>query len=260
MLDDFSDFAISISKEAGKILLKGFRSRDTVVSYKSRTNLLTNIDKASEEFLFNKIRDRFKDHSIIAEEGSRRDTDSEYVWYIDPLDATNNFAHGIPIFCTSIGLYSRDLNKVVVGVIYDPFHDELFSAIKSKGSLLNNKKISVSEIDDIGISILATGFPYSKGDDDNNNLNEFNKFLPKIQGIRRLGSAAMDLAYLSCGRIDGFWEPQLHPWDMAGGSLIVEEAGGKVTRYNGDGFDPEYPEILASNGKIHKDMTDILAE
>ena len=260
MYEKILDFARDISREAGKILLKGFRSSDTVVSCKSRTNLVTNIDKASEEFLFNEIRDKFTDHSIIAEEGNRKETESEYLWYVDPLDGTNNFAHGIPIFCTSIGVYSKELKRVIAGVVYDPLHDEMFSASWKNGAALNDNSIEVSETDDIGMSILATGFPYAKEDPEKNNVREFNKFLPGIRGIRRLGSAAMDLCYLSCGRIDGFWEPQLQSWDMAGGSLIVEEACGKVSNFKGEVFDPEYPEILASNGKIHNRMIEILSK
>lgn len=256
-LEEIAEFAEEISLNAGKILLRGFRSKTTVVSYKSRTNLVTNIDKESEEYLFNSIRKKFPDHTIIAEEGSCKDSDGEFIWFIDPLDATNNFAHGIPFFCISIGIYSKEAGRVVVGIIFDPYHKELFRAIRGNGSFLNNKVIHVSSVDNLGVSILATGFPYEKEDSDNN-LKQFNNFLPKIQGIRRIGSAALDLSYLACGRVDGYWEPKLFPWDMAAGSLIVEESGGKVTKYNGDTFEPVYPEILASNGSIHEQMIEVL--
>jgi len=256
--NEIDDFSREISKNAGKILLSGFRSVSTTISYKSRTNLLTNIDKESEEYLYKSIKKKFPDHSIIAEEGSRSNKDGDYIWYVDPLDATNNFAHGIPFFCISIGIFSKKAHRVVVGTVYDPYHNETFSAIKGKGAFLNLKKIQVSESDDIGISIIATGFPYTKEDPNANNLKDFNLFLPKVQGVRRMGSAALDLSYVSCGRIDGYWEPGLSPWDMAAGSLIVEEAGGRVSTYNGQPFDPEYPEIIASNGNIHKTMIEIL--
>lgn len=252
------EFTEEIAIDAGKILLSGFRSEDTTISYKSRTNLVTNIDKKSEEFLFKSIEKKYPNHTIIAEEGSRRDAAGEFVWYVDPLDATNNFAHGIPFFCISIGIFSRIIERVVAGVVFDPYNDELFKGIMNDGAFLNNERIHVSSINDIGISILGTGFPYNKTDTKNNNLAEFNAFLPMIQGVRRLGSAALDLCYLACGRIDGYWEPGLYPWDMAAGSLIVQEADGMVTKYNGNRFEPEYPEILASNGKIHKNMIDIL--
>ena len=251
-------FAEEISKSAGKILLKGFRLENTVISYKSRTNLVTNIDRESEEFLFNSIRKKFPDHRVIAEEGSRSDSGSGYLWYIDPLDATNNYAHGIPFFCVSIGVFSIEAGCVAAGVVHDPYHKETFTAVKGKGAFLNGKPVHVSSINDIGISVLATGFPYEKENAEKNNLKQFNAFLPKLQGIRRLGSAALDLCYVASGRIDGFWEPELYPWDTAAGSLIVEEAGGTVTRYNGTRFDPEYPEIVASNGKIHAEMIEIL--
>ncbi len=259
-LQKVAEFTEEIAKNAGEILLKGFRSESTTISYKSKTNLVTNIDRESEKYLFNSIKEKYPAHSIIAEEGSRRDSQGEFIWYVDPLDATNNFAHGIPFFCISIGVFSIQLKKVVLGIIYDPLHNEIFRGIKGDGSFLNGQRIHVSSSDDIGISLLATGFPYNKNDTEKNNVKEFNTFLPCIQGIRRLGSAALDLSYLACGRIDGYWEPGLHPWDMAAGSIIVEEAGGIVTQYNGEPFDPEYPEILASNGKLHRTMIDLLSK
>lgn len=255
---DIAEFASAISLQAGDILLKGFRSQDLSISYKSRTNLVTNIDRESEDFLYTRINKRFPQHTIIAEEGSRHDTDNDLLWYVDPLDATNNYAHGIPFFCISIGVFSRKQDCVIVGVVYDPIHKELFHAVKGEGAMCNDTKMSVSHTDDIGISVVASGFPYEKENPQKNNVEQFTRFLPRVQGFRRLGSAAMDLCYCAAGRIDGFWEPMLQPWDMAAGSLIVEEAGGKVTRYNGEKFDPDFPEILASNGKIHNQMIDIL--
>lgn len=257
-IEEIADFAVQISISAGEILLKGFRAVSTTVSYKSRTNLVTNIDRESEEFLFNSIKERFPDHTIIAEEGSRRDPGGEFIWYVDPLDATNNYAHGIPHFCISTGVYSRSREKVVAGVVFDPLHKEMFKAVRGRGAYLNGEKIRVSSTGDIAIALLATGFPYNKAETEENNFKEFNIFVPRIQGIRRIGSAALDLSYTACGRFDGYWEPGLHPWDTAAGSLIVEEAGGRVTKYNGDAFDPEYPEILASNSVLHSIMLDML--
>ncbi len=258
MHDTIASFSSEIAYEAGKILLGGFRSRNTEVSYKSRTDLVTNIDRESEEFLYNSIRKKFPDHTVIAEEGSRHDSGKDYTWYVDPLDATNNFAHGIPYFCISIGVFSIDLGRVIAGVVYDPFHNELFRAAYGSGSTLNGEKISVSGTGELGISIVATGFPYDRETSAKNNLQQFNRIMPVVQGIRRLGSAALDLCYVSCGRFDGYWEPLLRPWDMAAGSLLVEEAGGRVSRYNGESFDPEFPEIAASNGKIHNELTGLL--
>jgi len=256
-LTEITGFASEISLKAGNILLQGFRSKDTIVSYKSRTNLVTNIDRESEDYLVSSIREKFPDHSIIAEEGSRHDKEGDIIWYIDPLDATNNYAHGIPFFCISLGIYSKRNGRMEAGIVYDPFHKELFKAARGQGALLNNNIIHVSSMDDLGRSILGTGFPYNKSDQEKNNLKQFNVFLPRLQGIRRIGSAALDLCYVACGRIDGFWEGQLYPWDMAAGSITGEEAGGKLTQSNGDPFDPEYPEILSSNGKIHQVMVDI---
>ena len=260
MHEEFIDFTREISKEAGIILLRGFRSDKTVISYKSRTDLVTDADRASEAFLVDRISKRFPDHTIIAEEGSRKDAAGGYIWYVDPLDGTNNFAHGIPLFCVSIGVFSIELRQVVAGVVYNPFLNEMFTAVRGKGAFLNEMPIRVSSLDDIGISLVATGFPYDKAISENNNLKEFNRIIPRIQGIRRMGSAAIDLSYVACGRLDGYWEAKLNSWDMAAGSLIVEEAGGRVTRYNGGNFHPEFPEIAASNGKIHNQLLSLLSE
>ncbi len=250
--------ALEFCRGAGDIILSGFRSETTIVSYKSRTDLVTNIDKESEEYIVSAIRSRFSEHSIVAEEGSGRDTESEFIWYVDPLDATNNFAHGIPFFCVSIGVYSRVERGVICGAVFDPCHNEMFYAEKGKGAFCNGSPVNVSGISDMGIALLATGFPYAKDDMERNNVREFSSFLPGIQCIRRMGSAALDLCYVAAGRIDGYWEPLLKSWDTAAGSLIVQEAGGAVTKYDGSEYDPEYPQILASNGHLHKHMIEIL--
>ena len=249
---------IEISRNAGNILLEGFRSEKTKVSYKSRTDLVTNMDRESEEYIVSAIEKRFPTHSIVAEEGSSREGKSEFIWYVDPLDATNNFAHGIPFFCVSIGVYSKAENCIVCGAVFDPCHNEMFHAVKGEGSFCNGLSIKVSNISDIGVALLATGFPYAKDDMDKNNLSEFSRFLPRIQCIRRMGSAALDLCFVASGRVDGFWEPLLKSWDTAAGSLIVQEAGGTVTKYDGSDYDPEYPQILASNGLLHKQMINLL--
>jgi len=257
-MQEIVGFMEEIARGAGKILLGGFRSKNTSVSYKSRTDLVTNIDRESEAYLFGEVRKKYPTHAIVAEEGARQDADGDLLWYIDPLDATNNFAHGIPYFCVSIGVFSRSEGKVMAGVVFDPYHGELFSAVRGSGARCNGEIISVSSTDDMGIAFLSTGFPYDRENMEKNNLRQFTAMSPKIQGIRRCGSAALDLCYCACGRFDGYWEPELHPWDMAAGSLVVEEAGGRVTRYDGGPFSPEYPEILASNGMIHDAMMAIL--
>ena len=258
MTDLFADFAREISREAGAILLRGFRSGKTVISYKSRTDLVTDSDRASEQHLVERISKRFPDHDIIAEEGGRKEAAGEYIWYVDPLDGTNNFAHGLPFFCVSIGVYSTALKQVVAGVVYNPFLDELFTAVRGGGAFLNDRPIRVSHLDDIGVSLVATGFPYDKATSENNNVKEFSRIILRIQGIRRMGSAAIDLSYVACGRLDGYWEAKLKSWDMAAGSLIVEEAGGRVTTFSGGLFNPEYPEIAATNGIIHNQLIALL--
>jgi myo-inositol-1(or 4)-monophosphatase len=254
MRAEFADFARDLSREAGAILLRGFRSGTTVISYKSRTDIVTDADRASEDFLVSGISKRFPSHAIIAEEGSRKEADGGYLWYVDPLDGTNNFAHGLPFFCVSIGVYSLSEKSIIAGAVFNPFLDEMFTAARGGGAFLNGERIHVSSLDDIGVSLVATGFPYDKAVSPDNNLKEFNRILPEIQGTRRMGSAAIDLSYVACGRLDGYWEPKLKPWDMAAGSLIVEEAGGRVSRYDGSRFDPEYPELVASNGLIHDQL------
>jgi len=253
------DFAAGISREAGALLLDGFRNSRTIVSYKSRTDLVTNMDRASEKLIFDSIRKKFPDHTVIAEEGSRSDADGDFVWYVDPLDGTNNYAHGLPFFCVSIGVFSKSRERIEAGVVYNPFLDELFTALRGGGASLNGRRIGVSAIGDIGISMLATGFPYDRTGPLRKNLGHFNDFMPLIQGIRRLGAAAIDLCYVACGRLDGFWEGNLKPWDTAAGTLMVEEAGGRVSRYDGSRYDPEYPEVLASNGNIHDAMIGVLS-
>src|SRR3990172_8083267 len=177
MHDEFVDCAAGISKEAGKILLDAFRSDKIVISHKSRTELVTDADRASEAFLADRISKQFPTHGIIAEEGSRKDASGGFIWYVDPLDGTNNFAHGLPFFCISIGVFSEDLQQVVAGVVYNPYLNEMFTAVRGKGAFLNKTPIRVSSLDDIGNSLVATGFPYDKAISENNNLKEFNRII-----------------------------------------------------------------------------------
>lgn len=259
LLGEMTDTAKDISLKAGAILMKGFRSRATKISYKSRTDMVTSMDGESERFICSEIWKRFPGHAIVAEEGSGRDPGGDYLWYVDPLDATNNYAHGIPFFCVSIAVLSRSSGRIVCGAVYDPCHDELFHASLDHGAYLNGKPAEVSDTADHGIALFSTGFPYAKSDMEHNNLRELNRILPEIQCVRRLGSAALDLCYTACGRVDGYWEPMLKPWDTAAGSIILTEAGGTVSRYNGSPFDPEFPEIAATNGKLHSYLVGMLA-
>jgi len=176
---DLVEAAVEISRMAGNLLLRGFRSSSTTISYKSRTDMVTNMDGESERFICSEIWKRFPGHAIIAEEGSGRDSRSDYLWYIDPLDATNNYAHGIPFFCVSIGVFSRSRGTTVCGAVYDPCHDEMFHASEGAGTFLNGGPVRVSDTDDPGIALLSTGFPYAKSDMESNNLKELSLILPK---------------------------------------------------------------------------------
>lgn len=259
LTEEIAAVSVEISLEAGNLLMTGFRSSSTQISYKSRTDMVTSMDVESERLICSGIWKNFPGHAIIAEEGHGRDSDCEFIWYVDPLDATNNYAHGIPFFCVSIGVYSRIMDRMVCGTVYDPCHREMFQASLNSGASVNGSRIEVSGTSDPGIALFSTGFPYAKDDMEHNNLRELSSILPNIQCVRRLGSAALDLCYTACGRIDGYWEPMLKPWDTAAGSLILEEAGGMVTKYDGSTFDPLYPEIAASNGNLHDFLIGMLA-
>jgi myo-inositol-1(or 4)-monophosphatase len=254
-MDSFRKVAIEAAKKAGQILKRGLGS-DLEIAYKGDLNLVTNIDTQSEKTIVALIHRRFPDHQIMAEEGHDRTDPSPYRWIIDPLDGTTNYSHGFPFFCVSIALEER--GKVILGVVYDPLRKELFVAEKGKGAFLNEKPISVSPISSLSKSLLVTGFAYDVRVDPKNNFDHFMNFTLNAQGVRRSGAAALDLCYVAAGRIDGFWELQLRPWDTAAGSLIVTEAGGKVTDFSGKPFSVYHPETLATNRKIHAAMIQIL--
>lgn len=254
MLVNILSFAEETAFEAGKLILKGFRSGSTVIKMKSSTDLVTNMDLASEKFIVESIKKKFPSHVIVAEEGSSSDIGDDFIWYIDPIDGTNNYAHGIHNFAVSIGVFSRELNEVCAGVVYDPYHNEMFKALYDKGAYLNGEQIEVSTTDKLSHSILATGFPYNKKKALTNNSLRLGKILPKVRDIRRLGAASLDLCYVACGRIDGYWESTLKPWDTAAGSIIVCEAGGKITDYTGTGYKPDKDDVVASNSLIHKEI------
>ena len=254
-MKDLKECAIEIAREAG-IFLKDKLNSVHTIDYKGEINLVTEVDKISEEMITSKINALFPDHDILAEEFTDIDRGSDFRWIIDPLDGTTNYAHGYPYFCVSIAL--ERLNTMTVGIVYDPMLDEMFVAEKGKGAFLNDREIHVSNTRGIIKSLLATGFPYDIREDSDNNLNYFNEMILSAQAIRRAGSAALDLAYVAAGRFDGFWELKLNPWDIAAGWLLVEEAGGIVTDMGGNDYYLESPSILASNGRIHKEMMDVL--
>jgi len=254
-LKKFMEAAVAVASGAGRLLLKAEKGRSKI-QYKGRVNLVTGADLASEDYIVKSIGRKFPDHSILAEEGSSNRKSSNFRWVIDPLDGTTNYAHGFPFYCVSIALeFKKD---IVAGAVYDPQRDEMFHAFLSGGAFLNGKRIHVSNEQKLEKSLLATGFPYDIGSSRENNLKYFNRFARKARGIRRAGSAALDLCYLACGRFDGFWELKLHPWDTAAGKLIVEGAGGRVTDFEGRTYSINGKYILASNGKIHGRMKKVL--
>jgi myo-inositol-1(or 4)-monophosphatase len=253
------DFAIQTAREAGRLLAERF-GRKIEISNKSEIDLVTESDLASERLIIDRIKTYYPRHSILAEESgateARDDAQTDWRWIIDPLDGTTNYAHGYPCFCVSIGLAHQ--GRLELGVVYDPIRDEMFAAERGQGASLNGRRIRVSTTMNLSAGLLCTGFPY-----DVRQRNEFARhfanFIMTAQGVRRDGAAALDLAYVAAGRFDGFWEEGLKPWDVAAGALIVEEAGGQITHYDGTAFDIYTAPILASNGLIHEQMMRVLA-
>ncbi len=252
---EFRKTAISAALKGGEILLKN-RGKTKKVGYKGKVNLVTEVDFLSERAILKIIKKKFPDFDILTEESDPEKKGSEYKWVIDPLDGTTNYAHDFPSYCVSIALEKK--GNIILGVVFNPLLNELFVAEKGKGSFLNQKRISVSKTNKLSKSLLATGFPYDIRESDINNLDHFANFAIKAQAIRRAGSAALDLCYLAMGRFDGFWELKLSPWDTAAGALLVKEAEGKVTDFKGGKYSIYEKEILASNGKIHSQMLEVL--
>lgn len=251
------NFAIETARDAGQILLEKF-GRKLNIMKKGDINLVTEADLASESLIIERIKSYYPKHSILAEESGNAviiGGDNTWKWIIDPLDGTTNFAHGYPCFCVTLAL-EHD-GEIVIGVTFDPTRNELFAAERGKGASLNNKPIRVSEAEDLGNALLVTGFPYDFRDRPDF-ARHFSEFLVRSRGVRRDGSAAIDLAYVACGRFDGFWEEGLNPWDVAAGVLLIEEAGGQVTYYNGSPLSIYTPPICASNGLLHSQMLDVL--
>jgi myo-inositol-1(or 4)-monophosphatase len=250
------EIAIQAAREAGRIQ-KTYLGKISHINTKSGdSDLVTEVDKRCEERIIEIIRQHYPTHSILAEESGAHNTPSEYKWIIDPLDGTTNYAHAFPFFGVSIGLERR--GELMLGVVYNPNLDELFTAQKGIGAFLNHKPIKVSQISSLAKSLLITGFPYNLKDNPHNCVGHFNNFLVSAQAVRRLGSASLDLCYLACGRFDGFWEVSLNPWDAAAGVLLIREAGGRVTDFLGNEYDIYKGPILASNGKIHEAMIELL--
>jgi len=256
-LNAFLDVAWQAADTVGAIIRANWLKPKTV-DHKGAVDLVTDTDRRCERTIVEIITKEFPDHSILAEEETRLEhDDSSYRWIIDPLDGTTNFAHGYPHFCVSIGLEWN--GEVILGLVYDPLRRECFQAIKGQGATLNGEPIHCSAVTEIDNALLATGFPYDRRDHADYYLSFFRAFLTRCQGIRRNGSAALDLCYVACGRIDGYWELKLKPWDVAAASLIVTEAGGKLSDFRGQPFDIRGRETLAANMLIHQQMMRITA-
>jgi myo-inositol-1(or 4)-monophosphatase len=251
--------AVTIAREAGA-RLREFYAQGVETEYKGDVDLVTVADRTVEKLIRTRLSEVFPDHGIYGEEGTRDRLDQEFRWYVDPLDGTTNFAHGLPHFCVSMGLEQRPAGlkededgTLVAGVIYDPMRDELFTAERGRGAQLNGKPMQVSRIPVLAESLVSTGFP-SRKRHDNPNVHFYHEFTMRSHGVRRAGSAALDLSYVACGRFQGFWEFNLNPWDTAAGILLVEEAGGRVTDFSGGKVRLDSREVLATNGLIQQEM------
>jgi len=240
----------AIAREAGTLLLQFF-DKNIRIEYKGDADLVTAADRKSEALIRERIRQTWPGHDVLGEEEGLRDTGSEYRWYVDPLDGTTNFAHGFPVFCVSLGLQHR--GQMVAAVVYDPTRDEMFAAERAKGATLDDRPIHVSQTKLLKESLVGTGFPSHKRHK-NPNIHFYHQITLRSHGVRRAGSAALDLCYVACGRMDGFWEFNLNPWDTAAGVLIVEEAGGIVSNFRGGPFELHSRETLASNDLIHDEL------
>ena len=242
--------------EAGAAVLMEMFGKKIRIDHKGEVDLVTEADRAAEKAIVETIGNQFPEHDILAEEGKYADRSSHHRWIIDPLDGTTNYAHGFPWFAVSIGLEVED--EVVIGVVLNPYTRELYVAEKGAGATLNGKSISVSAIDRLDLSLLATGFPYDRKQSQGNNYDNFINFQQSAQACRRPGAACLDLASVAAGRFDGYWEMKLKPWDVAAGQLLVSEAGGQLSNFGGDRLDIYGNETVASNGLIHDAMITIL--
>ncbi len=254
-LDRMMGVAIGAARQAGA-LLRMHWERGVVAEYKGAIDLVTEADRAAEALILESLSGRFPDHGFYAEESGANGSPSSHVWLIDPLDGTTNFAHGYPQFSVNLALQID--GRTELSVTFDPLRDELFTAQRGRGAFLNGRPIHVSTTSQLSTSLLVTGFPYDRQTSAHNNLRQFKAFLMKAQGVLRAGSAALDLAAVACGRLDGYWEFKMNPWDLAAGALLVEEAGGRVTTPSGEPVGSQPRDIVASNGRIHEAMLDVL--
>jgi myo-inositol-1(or 4)-monophosphatase len=255
-VEDIREVAIQAARQAGALLRERLGNIKNI-DYKSAFNIVTDVDKASERLIIDTIKGRFPEDHILAEETGRHQGATKRRWLIDPLDGTTNFAHGYPFFCVSIG-FEVD-GEPELAVVYNPVSDELFSAQKGKGAYLNDRPMHVSSNQRLEQCLIATGFPPDTRTALISNMKEFNAITDLTHGVRRDGSAALDLSFVACGRLDGFWEAKLAPWDLAAGVLLVREAGGRVTNLTGGTFDINTGHVLATNALIHDELVQALA-
>ncbi len=261
----FATPASGVAREAGA-LLRRYYEKGVAAEFKGDVDIVTEADRASEALIGDRLHALFPHHGIFGEEGTRQQLGAEYRWYVDPLDGTTNFAHGFPYFCVSLGLEHRpagtpvDADGVLVAaVIYEPLRDELFLAERGKGAYLNGRRIHTSKANLLQESLLATGFP-SRKRHESPNVHFYHELTLRTHGLRRAGAAAVDLAYVAAGRLEGFWEFKLNPWDTAAGALLVEEAGGEISRFDGSPFRLDSQEVLASNGRIGEELRSVFAD
>ncbi len=261
-LNEILPTILSVAQSAGEIIMRHFAAPIPTTLKSSRIDIVTAADIETEAFIMREILARYPDHHIVGEEGGGQGApaaSAPYHWFVDPIDGTVNFASKLPHFCTSIALATPDRDPLL-GVIYDPTRRELFTAIKGKGAQLNGRSICVTQTEELIDAVITSGFPYDKHTNPDNNLKEWGAFLTRIRGERRLGSAALDLCYVAAGRLDGYWEKDLKPWDAMAGMLIAREAGGTVTDYQGNS-NPQHSDrgrYVASNGKLHSEMLQVL--
>jgi len=254
-IDQFAKVGTEAALEAGRLLMRHFRTKFSI-AHKGDINIVTELDVAAEKLIVSRILEAFPTHSVLAEENHPDAARTRFTWIIDPLDGTTNYAHGLPFFCVSIGLEID--GQVEWGVVYNPNLEEVFTARRGQGAFLNQERLQVSKVSPLGASLLATGFPYDIRTSEQNNLGYFREFALTAQAVRRVGSAALDLCYVGCGRFDGFWELKLNPWDCAAGCLVVQEGGGRVTDFSGQPSSIYGGEFVASNGIIHDEMLAVI--
>ncbi len=254
-MPDYLNAAIEIAREAGALLAE-LSTQPLEINYKHRSDLVTVADRRSEALIVGRLRERFPDHAIVGEEGSKYQSSTDYCWYVDPLDGTTNYAHGFPVFCVTLGLAYR--GEVIAGVVYHPTRNDLYSAERGAGAYLNGNRLQVSRIDKLSESLVGTGFPPFAANHDLN-IQFFFRFTELSHGVRRVGSAALDLCFVAAGHFDGFWELKLNPWDKAAGTLLVSEAGGRVTDVRGGAFNLLGDDVFVSNGLVHDEMLKVFA-